>query len=112
MQLALARDAALDLLDRAATIRPRLPRRRWLVLPVVLALGAALFWWWHRDAGRRGQPDGAPLVVSSTPTGATVLIDGRDGGRTPTTARVPPARIRSGRSTTRPRRAAPACAPT
>ena len=89
MQLALARDAVLDLIDRAATIRRRLPRRRWLALPVVLALAAAFVWWWHWDAGPGGQPDGAPLLVSSTPTGATVLIDGRDRGRTPTTLHLP-----------------------
>src|SRR5438105_1508006 len=36
MQLALARDAALDLLDRAAAARPRWPRLRWLAAAFLL----------------------------------------------------------------------------
>src|SRR5688500_5493977 len=89
MRLALARDAALDLLDRAATARPRLPRRLRLVTTVLVVLAVAV-WWLHHDGGRGRQSDAAPLVLSSTPAGATVLIDGHDHGRTPAIAMVPP----------------------
>src|SRR5262245_35911034 len=91
MHLALARDADLDLLDRVAAARLRRPRRFHVVAPLLLVvLAAATVWWWRQAARDTGHLGGAPLVVSSTPAGATILVDGHDRGGTPATVPVPP----------------------
>src|SRR5262245_40613399 len=69
--------------------------RRWpAVVPIAVAAGVAVCWW-RLDA--RADPDpaaGAPLAVTSTPSTATVVVDDRELGRTPTTVRVPPGQHR------------------
>src|SRR2546428_153613 len=72
MQLALARDAALDLLDRAAAARPRWPRRLWLAVPVLALVAALAAWWWRPTAGAL-QRVGPPTARA----GLAVAPDGR-----------------------------------
>jgi hypothetical protein len=69
MPIALARDVALDRLDRAAAVRPRRSRHLWLAGARCPAPDG------RRPAGR------STLQVSTAPTGATVVMDGQEAYR-------------------------------
>src|SRR5437867_3207002 len=78
---------------------PRLPAARlpwspllWLALAAALAAAGVAIWWLARPPADGPRPAGAPLA--STPPGATLLVDGEDRGRAPTTVRVQPGRHR------------------
>src|SRR5262245_22158128 len=73
-------------------LRRRPTRIAVLVLLALAFVAGLVAWWWTDRPTAAGPADGAPLVVGSVPAAATVLVDGRARGRTPTTLHIPPGR--------------------
>ncbi|HEY3081071.1 MAG TPA: PEGA domain-containing protein [Chloroflexota bacterium] len=54
-----------------------------LLIALLGAAAGAAAWWLTRPDGAIPEAGGVPLRITSAPTGATVLVDGRAHGRTP-----------------------------
>src|SRR5437867_7687093 len=68
------------------------PGRLLALLATVLvgAIVASAVWWLSQPDAPELQPGEAPLRLTSDPSGATVVLDGRPRGRTPLTLGVAP----------------------
>jgi hypothetical protein len=66
MHLAVARDTALDIIDRATAARPRWPRL-WLAAPLLLVLVGLAVWWGGEEPGNGERSTGASLIEPKVP---------------------------------------------
>jgi PEGA domain len=64
----------------------------WIGLCLAVAVTVAAGWWLARPRSEAVPSLGAQLGLTSAPSGAVVLVDGKEHGRAPTTVRVPPGR--------------------